>query len=86
MNEKDRLYMDIAKACLAALNNSHAASPEKAYQAVYEAIDKAFESQFQQLGHDYQSARAALESIAKLPTSESATAQAIAQNALKAPH
>ena len=78
--------MDIAKACLKALNNVTDSGRQEAYKKVYEAIDAAFEQQFQQLGSDYQHARKALEAIAALKDEDTSSAPDIARNTLSKPH
>jgi len=86
MSNKDKLYIDIAKACLSALNKASVDSKQEAYTKVYAAIDAAFNQQFEQLGTDYQKARSALESIAALTDTNTQSAPDIARNALSKPH
>jgi len=86
MSSKDKLYMNIAKACLNAINQTGEQSTDQAYDKVFKAIDTAFNEQFGVLGSDYQKARLALETIANLSDEDTEKAPAIAKQALTQPH
>ncbi|OUS26258.1 hypothetical protein A9Q99_18675 [Gammaproteobacteria bacterium 45_16_T64] len=78
--------MNIAKACLSAINQTNTQSTDLAYQEVFDAIDTAFTEQFGLLGSDHQKMRDALDTIANLPEDELSQAPQIARLALKKPH
>lgn len=86
MKDKDQLYMDIAKACLAAINQHAGSSPQQAYEQVYQAIDQAMQEQFGPLMKSWERARNALETIAQLSEADFDKAPDIAQAALHEPH
>jgi len=80
---KDLMYLAIARACLNALNESTHTSPEEAYQKVYEAIDAAFNSLFENMVNWEHSARNALEKISNLPPDRCEEAIQLAREALQ---
>ncbi|HET8708262.1 MAG TPA: hypothetical protein VFM46_18290 [Pseudomonadales bacterium] len=80
---KDLMYLAIARACLNALNESSKTSPEEAYQKVYEAIDAAFNTLFENMVSWEHSARTTLEKIASLPPEQSEEAIQLAREALQ---
>ncbi len=86
MKDKDQLYIDIAKACLAAINQHSGASPQEAYEKVYEAIDGAMQLQFGPMMKAYDRARHALETISQLSEEDFDKAPDIAMAALQEPH
>lgn len=86
MSNKDKIYMNIAKACLGAINKAEGQTTEQTSKAVFEAIDAAFSEQFGVLGSDYKKAREALETISKLSGTDLEKAPSIAQQALTKPH
>lgn len=86
MKDKDQLYMDIAKACLAAINQHSAGSPQQAYEKVYQAIDAAMQEQIGPLMKSWDRARNALETISQLSEEDFDKAPDIAQAALHEPH
>lgn len=86
MKDKDQLYIDIAKACLAAINQNADASPQEAYEKVYQAIDSAMQEQFGPMMKAYNRAQKALETIADLSEEDFDKAPDIAQAALNEPH
>lgn len=80
---KDLMYLAIARACLNALNESTHTSPEEAYQKVYEAIDAAFNTLFENMVAAEHSARTTLEKIANLPPEQYDDAIKLAKEALQ---
>lgn len=78
--------MNIAKACLVAINQTSQESTEQAYDKVFQAIDTAFTEQFGLVGSDFQKARQALETIAELSGDDILQAPSIAKQALSQPH
>jgi hypothetical protein len=64
-SKQDQRYIQIAKACLKALNQaaSNPSDREKSIQAVYDAIDTAFNKQSAVLQRELQTATKALEQI-----------------------
>ena len=86
MKTKDQLYIDIAKACLAAINQHADASPQQAYEQVYSAIDAAMEQQFGPMMKAYDRAHKALETIMALNEEDLAQARDIAEAALHEQH
>jgi len=64
-SKQDQLYHQIAKACLKALNQaaSNPSDRETSIQAVYDAIDTAFNKQSAILQRELQTATKALEQI-----------------------
>lgn len=64
-SKQDQRYIQIAKACLKALNHaaSNPSEKEKSIQAVYDAIDTAFNKQTAVLQRELQTATKALEQI-----------------------
>ena len=86
MKDKDQLYIDIAKACLAAINQHAGASPQEAYEQVYAAIDAAMQEQFGPMMKAYDRARNALNTIAELSEADYDKAPDIALAALNEPH
>lgn len=86
MKDKETLYIDIAKACLAALNQNANASPQQAYEQVYKAIDAAMQEQFGPMLKDYDRARNALHAIAELKPEDYDKAPDLALAALSEQH
>ncbi|MCG8315100.1 MAG: hypothetical protein MI976_17975 [Pseudomonadales bacterium] len=86
MKSKDQLYIDIAKACLAAINQHADTSPQAAYEQVYTAIDAAMEQQFGPMMKAYDRARKALETIMALSEEDLKQARDIAEAALHEQH
>ena len=86
MSSKDKIYMNIAKACLSAINKTEGQTTEQTSKAVFKAIDAAFSEQFAVLGGDYKKAREALEAIAILSEDDVEKAPSIARQALTKPH
>lgn len=80
---KDLMYLAIARACLTALNESSQTSPDVAYQKVYEAIDAAFNTLFENMVRWEHSARTILEKIANLPPERYEEAIELAREALQ---
>ena len=83
-SKQDQLYNQIAKACLKALNQaaSNPSDKEKNIQAVYDAIDIAFNKQSAIIQRELQTATKALEDI-KNDTTNINDARSIASDTLK---
>jgi len=86
MSSKNKRYINIAKACLSAINQSDKESTDIAYDKVFQAIDKAVTEQFGLIGSDYQKIRETLEIIAELSGDDVAKGPDIAKRALTQPH
>ncbi|PCJ47553.1 MAG: hypothetical protein COA99_00655 [Moraxellaceae bacterium] len=86
MSNKKKLYMNIAKACLNAINQTSKETTDEAYDKVFEAIDTAFTEQYGVLGSDYQNIRHSLETIANLSEEEACKAPSLAKLALMPTH
>lgn len=86
MKSKEQLYLDIAKACLAAINQNTNASPKEAYEQVYAAIDAAMQEQFGPMMKAYERAQKALHTISNLNEEDFDKAADIAQAALHETH
>lgn len=78
---KEKLYHQIALACLKALKNSDANTQESIGQ-VYKAIDSAFNQQVSLLAHELDEAKQKLSDISQLDSERHslADAQSIAQS------
>ncbi|MCG8673568.1 MAG: hypothetical protein MI867_29540 [Pseudomonadales bacterium] len=83
---KEELYLDIAKACLAAINQHANESPQKAYEKVYTAIDEAMQAQYGPMIKAHEKGQRALEAIAQLAPEDFDKAPDIAQAALQGTH
>ncbi|PID42832.1 MAG: hypothetical protein CSB48_08380 [Proteobacteria bacterium] len=86
MKSKEKLYLDIAKACLAAINETTGAPPKDAYEKVYAAIDRAMQEQFGPIIRSYERAEKALKTISELDRQEIDKARDIALSALQVQH
>lgn len=86
MKSKEELYLDIAKACLAAINKHADASPQEAYEKVYSAIDSAINNQYGDMLKSHERGQKALQTIATLSEEDFDKAPDIAQAALQETH
>lgn len=86
MKSKEELYLDIAKACLSAINQNSNASPQEAYEKVYTAIDAAMQDQFGPMIKSYERGQKALKTITELTPENVESAPDIAEAALQEIH